>query len=327
MLWQKDAGGGLADAMGSHSSDSGITWVSDAPADYLFEIWGETVISIEDVQVFTGYIEDGDWLITIAYKNTYEPFYPTDDVGSYFYLQLLDDTTEKAQVNCPTWGYRVGSIYISADYADTLEWGASDYKVRLIGNFGIEPYSDYVIQDLDWSGGELIFLDKWVISQANAIGEHDETDLTEFLTTHSEVLNATGETVFLDGIQDLDAVRPDIFAMTATVPEGEAGTYTHPMQTGTNWETQLGATLSGILTNFGSYISIDGNILGGFFIFLAFMLVLGILGAMGHMVLGFALGYVMLLLGAWFGLIDYRLLGVITFFMVVVFVYNKFLTR
>jgi len=325
--WQKDAGGALAGAVGSHSSDSGITWVSDTPADYLFEIWGETVISVEDIQVFTGYIEDGDWLITITYKNTYAPYYPTEDVGTYFYLQLLDDTTVKAQVNCPTWGYRVGSIYISKAYADTLEWGSTDYKVRLIGSFGTNPYSDYAFQALDWTGGELIFLDKWVLSQARTIGVYDDTALTVFLTTHSEVLNATGETIFIDGIPSLDDVRPDIFEMTASAPEHEGAEYTHPMQTGTNWQVQLGATLSGILTNFGSYISIDGDTLGGFLIFIGFIVILGLMAAIGHLVLGFALGYVVLLVGAYLGLIHYALLGVVTFLMVAIFVYKVWLEK
>lgn len=327
ILWQKDTGGALADAVGSHSMDSGITWVSDSPVDYLFEIWGEVVMSVEDAQVFTGYIEEGDWLITLTYKNTFEPYYPTDDVETYFDIQLLDDTTIKAQVNCPMWGYRPASIYISKAHADTLNWGNSDYKVRLIGSFGTNPKADYSLTALDWTGGELTFLDKWIIAQANDIGEEDDVVLTVDIADKGEVLNATGHTIFSLGIHGINEVRPDLFEMVVLTPSREEEEYTHAMTGAADWEVKLGPTLSGVLTDWGAFMAMDGQTFGGVLTFVGFVAIFVVLAAMGAWAAGLVFGYVILLGGAWLGLINWVLLGVITFVAFIIFVWQRVLTR
>ena len=326
ILWQKDSGGALDNAVGSHSIDSGINWLSDAPADYLFEVWGETVFSIEGAQVFSTYVEEGDWLITLTYKNNYIPYYPNEDPAAYFYIQLVDDTTVKAQVNCSAWGYKPGSIYISKSLADTLEWGAA-YKIRLRGDFGIYPVTDYVLTALDWRGTELSFLDRWVIAQANSIGDYYDIVLTVDIADLGEVLNAAGHTMFTIGIPELNVVRPDLFEMVVRQPGYIETTWTHLLPSETDWEVRLGPQVSGILTEIGALINVDGKGVGGALIFVAFMIVLCLLTLFGNLIVGLSLGYPILLAGAWFGVVDYILLGVLTFAVAVVFVYKVFLIR
>jgi len=327
ILWQADSGGSLADAVGSHSSDSGITWVSDSPTDYLFEIWGESAISIEEAQVFTGYIEEGDWLVALTYKNTFEPYSPTEDIEAYFYLQLLDDTTIKAQVNCPMWGYRPGCIYIGKALADTLEWGSTDYKVRMIGSFSPYPYADYAMTVGDWTGGELSFLDRWVIAQADAIADYDDTTLTVNIADKGKVLNAEGHTIFSLGITGLNEVRPDLFEMVVLTPTHEEAEHTHALTDAADWEVKLGATLSGLLTTWGAKAAMDGKTFGGVLCFGLFVVAVAGLAAMGALPAGFVLGYMVLLGGAWCGLINWELIGVLTFFALLIFVWEKVLTR
>jgi len=327
IMWQSVALGALDNAVGSHSSDSGITWVSDSPADYLFEIWGEAVMSVEDAQVFSGYLETGDWLITLTYKNFYTPYYPNENVMSYFYLQLIDDTTVKAQVNCPMWGYRPGSIYIGKALADTLDWGSTDYKVRLIGSFAGTPYTDFALTFLDWTGAELSFLDKWVLSQANAIAEYDGTTLTAFVADLGEVLNATGHTIFSLGIPSINEIRPNLFEMAVLQPGREETDWTNAMQGGTDWEVKVGTTVAGTLTNWGSIINVDGQTTGGILIFLLFIGTLAILALSGQLVFGLIIGYAVLLGGAWFGLIGWVLVGLVTFLALVIFVWKVVLPQ
>lgn len=327
ILWQKDSGGGLADAVGSHSVNTGIDWVSDAPTDYLFEIWGDTVIEVVGVNVFSGYVEEGDWLIALTYKNTYTPYYPNEDPESYFNLQLIDDTTIKAQVNCPVWNYRPGSIYISKSLADTFEWGSTTYKVRLIGSFGDNPYTDYTLTDLDWKGAELDLLDRWVITQANAIGDEEGTTLTVFVADLGEVLNAAGHTMFSIGIPELNVVRPNLFEMVVRQPDYEETEWTPVLPGEADWEVRLGPYISGVLTGAGEIIGVDGKGIGGFLTFVAFMVVFCLLTLAGHPIVGLVLGYPFLMTGAWFGVLDYVFLGVITFAAGVIFVYKVWLIR
>jgi len=328
IMWQKDSGGALADAMGSHTSDSGITWVSDAPVDYLFEIWGESVLEVEGANVFSGYIEDGDWLFVLTYKNSYTPYYPNNDPETYFSIQLVDDTTIKAQVGCPAWGYRPGSIYLSKSLADTLEWGNTDYKIRLYGDFATYPYTDYALTALDWKGTELTFLDKWVISQANSVGDEEGLTLTTDTADRGEVLNAAGHTMFSIGIPELNVVRPDLFEMVIRQPERTEVDWTHLLQGEADWEVRLGPQISAMLVDAGDVVGVGGRTAGGFMTFIAFFVLLMIGTVSGHIVVGLSLGYLALLTGAWVDVIDYTLLGVITFAMgAVVFVYKVWLTR
>lgn len=328
MLWQKDSSGGIDNAVGSHSQNSGITWTTDSPADYLFEIWGETVISVEGANVFSDYIEDGDWLIALTYKNMYTPYYPDEDTETYFNLQFIDNTTVKAQVSCPAWGYRPGSIYLSKSLADTLDWGSTNFKVRLIGNFTGNPNADYALTALDWKGDELTFLDRWVIAQANAIGTYDGTTLTVDVADKGELLNDAGHVMFSIGIPELNIVRPDLFETVTRYPTITTTPGEHTLQESTDWETRLGPQIVVMLNRAGALIGQeDGRGVGGALCFVGFLIVVAILAAAGQLVIGLCLGYPVLLSGAWFGLLDWTFVGLVAFAMIVVFAYIKFMIR
>jgi len=326
--WRWDAGGSLADAVAGKSTDSGINWTVDAGgADYLFEIWGEPVLEVVGAHVFSGYLEDDDWLIVLTYQNRTTPYYPNEDAGTYFNIQFIDDETLKAQVNCPSWGYKAASIYISKSLADTLEWGNSDYKIRIRGNYDPYPFSDYNLTTLDWKGEELSFLDTWVITQADIIGEYYETELTTTVATLGKVLNSIGGTIFVDGIPGLNTIRPNLFELAIHKDEYTETEWGHDLQTEADWEVRLGPTISGMLTNMGNWIGVDGKGVGGIIAFLAFIVVVIGLSIPGHFAVGLGLGYPFLAAGAWFGVVDYVLLGVTTFLAVVLFIYKVWLVK
>jgi hypothetical protein len=86
--WHQDSGGGLGSAVGLHSHDTAISWTSDTPADYLFEVYGEFVFQVVDANVFENYLVDGDWLITINTINSYPDYANVTDPSRYFNVQL-----------------------------------------------------------------------------------------------------------------------------------------------------------------------------------------------------------------------------------------------
>ena len=326
--WRWDSGGGLDDAIASLSEDAGITWTVDAGgADYLFEIRGDSIIELIGAQVFRGYIEAGDWLIALTYINEYLPYYPYENPANYFHLQFLDGIVVKYSTNCLMWGYRPGSIYIAPELARTLEWGATDYTIRLFGDFGTNPASGYLLQPEDWIGSNLVFLDSWVITQAKAIGNDIGVTLVESVADLGEVLNEYGHTLFSIGIPQLNEVRPELFAMVTRTPDYEEEDYTHDLQGESDWETRLGPQIVEILNNAGDLIGQEGDVAGGIIVFIAFIGVFTLLSLFGRPVIGLGLGYPILIMGAWGGLVSWIIIGVITFLMAVVFVYKTFLVR
>ena len=325
--WQWDAGGSLANAIAGKTTDSGITWTAEATADHLFEVWGEPVFEVVGAKVFTGYRETGDWLVVFTYRNYFTPYYGTSICRDNFYVRLLDDTTVIAQIGCPAWGYRPGSFYISKALANGMEWGVTDYKVRLYGDFGANPYSDYNIAAADWGGAVDPFLDAWVIQAANIIGDDLGIALTETIADKGEVLNAMGHIWFSIGIPYLNEIRPELFEQVSQKPPYEEEDYTHELQGETDWEERVGTQIAATLTSAGDLIGLDGDEFGGVITFIAFILVVSLLTLGGHLVIGLGVGYPILLAGAWFGLLSWVIVGVITFLAVAIFVYKVWLVR
>ena len=75
MTWRWDTGGG--DPFGGNAgrtADGGNVWISNAPADAMFEIYGQHAIEVLSAKVSTDYLEDGDWLIACHYNNYYPPY-------------------------------------------------------------------------------------------------------------------------------------------------------------------------------------------------------------------------------------------------------------
>jgi len=143
--WHQVNAGGLANAIGSDSANSGVSWTVDAGgADYLFEIYGDVVFQVVGAKVFQDYIVSGDWLIVAECINNYPDYY-TDEISSvYFLVQLLDATGTNvlAATTLANWGYSPESIYLAPSSVTALTIG-DNYIIRMIGTFTGAPSTSY----------------------------------------------------------------------------------------------------------------------------------------------------------------------------------------
>ncbi len=323
--WRWDSGGSLANAVAGQSTDSGVSWTVDGGgADYLFEIWGNPVMAVLSANVFSSYQETDDWLIVLSYNNIYEPYYPTGDPAAYFYLQLVDDTTIKHQGSLPNWGYRPGSIYLSATLAATLAWG-TDYKIRMQGTFTGTPFTDYVLTGADWRGDELTLLDQWVLALAADIALEDGVAMTQYTTGSDNVLNSRGGTLFQQGIPGLSSMRPDIFYTASRFPLPEDDEHT-PLST--TMTDAIGGEVTGVLSDWGDLFDEDEETFTGTLALLGLAAVL-VLGAVrGHILIGLGVAYVGLIVVTVTGVVgNYVALGLVTFIAIAIFVFQKFSNR
>ena len=259
--WCMVNAGGLADGNAGHSTESGSTWISDAPADHLVELWGYPCFEVEDVKVFTDYQVTGDWLIAVRYTNIYPPYYDSYDVKSYFALQLVDSTgVVKAQVACPMWDYKPGSIYLSPSITTALTYGG-DYRVRLYGTFTGNPYTEYAIQSTDWLGNDLSRLDSWVITSAKSLADYYGEVMTTYIVGN-EVLNSVGGTFFANGITALTIERPNLFQISSVAVAPPVGDFPQSGETGETWQVLLGPYVTSKLTGMGNVFGVDGKAVG-----------------------------------------------------------------
>ncbi len=327
VLWQKDTGGGLASAVGSHSSNGGITWSSDNPADYLFEIWGNPVISIESAAVFNNYLATGDMLFVAEIINIYPPYYPFDDSARYFDVQLLDTNgvTYIASTTLKRWGDKPISIYLSADSAVPLTEG-SEYYIRLRGSFTGNPSTSYQLQSDDWRGSNLDYLDKWVILTAHSMEDYYDTTYT-VLVVDKEILNEAGGVLFDGGIQGLSAVRPGLFQVTINLPQYELPVWTDAFMGAEGWEAQVGVDIVNMVTDAGNIFGLSGKetlAFGLLAMYGALALFLAVKG-MPLVALGLALPFI--LFGAWLRVIDIVVIGLIVAVLAFMFVWKVWWSR
>ena len=207
--WRYDGTGTYIDGAYVSSLNSGVSWSLDEDKDFLFSTYGTSVLCIMDAQVFSGYLEEDDWLITIHYLNEFPPYYGSATPGDYFDLQLIANNVTIASVGLPLWGNMPGSIYLSKELADGLEWG-STYTVRMRGRFDPYPSASWILTPSDWKGEDLNRLDDWVLEVADEMSSYYATSTTVYMM-NKKVLNDVGAVFFSIGIPMLAAVRPDIF--------------------------------------------------------------------------------------------------------------------
>ncbi len=320
VMWQADASGGYGGGNAGYSNDSGVTWTAQCTPDQLFEVWGNPCISVEDAKVITSYIEDGDWLICILYKNLYPPYYAdAEDVSSYFSLQLADGTTVLAQTKCPEWGYKPGCIYLAADEVTGLQWGYA-YRVRLYGNFTGNPYAEYSLQSSDWLGSDLTRLDSWVRSTASLMETYYNTDLTTYVAEQGICLNSTGGVIFSNNIPELEVIRPDLFSITSTNVQIEDENFTHTYQESLVWQQALGPQLSLALNNLGSTVGVGGSTAGAIIGFIIYALVALFAFRPGHAIAAIVIPLPILLIIFGTGLAELALMAILLAVAVVLFV-------
>jgi len=324
--WDYVNAGGEPNGTGLTSVNSGIAWTIQT-WDYLFEIWGNQAIEIQDAKVFQSYKSIGDWLITVRYVNLFAPYYDTYDVRQYFVLQLVDSADHViAQSPLPAWGNRVGNLYLSAAQVSALDYGGS-YTLRIYGTFGSHPYTEYIIQSSDWKGDDLTQLDSWVITSAAVIGDYYDDLLTTYVAGRGEVLNATGGTIFSAGINGLSTVRPALYQVYTNpidyVPETTDQSQRVAMS---NWQAAWGADGTIMITRIANWFGIDGGLIGGMF-FVIMMLVLALVAfPAGHTTAANVLSIPCLGLAVWFGL-DLVWLIILALFAAFLLFKNQFMDK
>ena len=330
--WRQDASGPTY-AGGSKyaSTNGGVTWSATAGTDFMFEVYGETVISLDDVRVYSGYLEDDDWVIVCRYTCNDPLYAPYGDPTETWAIQLLDaGGNVVAQDPLQSWGLRPGSIYISAADAAALEWGNVDYDLRIQALYDAATYDSYDLIASTWYGsigaaGDL--LDNWCVYSAKLMGEEDAQDETEYIISvieYGDVLNVEGGNIFMKGIPHLEEVRPYIFYVNIDdIGEWDESTGPGTYETALDdWETAVGTELETAFDDAGAIVGLSGRYIGGMIVFISFLVLSGLAVSTGHFTAGLSLGSVVLICGVLVGLIPMGAMFVAIALLVVLFVKN-----
>jgi len=248
VVWRYDSGS-VCDGCYTSSVNSGTTWTLDCSQSFMYEIRGHTTLQILDAKVFTGYLEEGDWLITAYYLNKYPPYYGTTVMSEYFALQLLVDGVPVASTRLRQWGNMPGSIYLNKAAADSLEWG-STYQVRMIGIVDPYPSTSYTLIPSDWRG-TMERLDTWVINTAKAMSNAYETVLIAVITG-TEVLNEAGGVYFATGIPELRRIRPHLFLYGQSTLDPDHKDYTRDYELSEHYVDMLGPKITDDAASIGA---------------------------------------------------------------------------
>lgn len=334
---------GLLDEMRISSIDRGAAWIKagyytgddnlltySAASAYTEEptTTDNATWQIQDAKVSEGYREASDWLVTIRYINEYEPYYDEYDPKRVFVMQLLEsDNTTIAQTAMPSWGNRVGSIYLSADSTDSLEYGG-DYKVRITAIFDPDEFIEMDIEDNDWLGSDLIGLDSWVITSATIIGEYYSTLFITSVAGRGEVLNHEGGVLMENGIPGLSYVRPNIFQTYSSTPGYEADdTITQAGRIAMYpWQQRIGDKGTVMITRLANVLNIDANaMICGIFIFITFIIA-GYGFTPGHTTQANVICLIPLIGGVAFG-VDMIIIGIICLVAIFLFVKGQWLDK
>lgn len=279
VLWEADSGGGLADAVGSHSTDGGYTWASDSPVDYLFGIWGNVSLSIVSVKAFQHYLTSGDLLITAEVINNYPPYASSSlyDPTQLFAVQLLDLTGTNVLASVPlvSWGDFPESIYLSPSSVSSLTIGGA-YIFRVIGTFSPYPSVTYALTSGDWQGdmvsNNYVYFNQWVKATAQNMEltyQLDSGTLISLLTGGGWTLTSSGGAYFTESIPGIMSVEPSLFQYAKSRPQFAIGTDQSvdagktSAQIETEFEIAVGTQVAGIANTFGGLFGIPGfNFMG-----------------------------------------------------------------
>jgi hypothetical protein len=338
--WHQDSGGGLASAVGLHSHDSAISWTSDTPADYLFEIYGDVVFQVKGANVFEDYLVDGDWLITIETINSY-PNYTTEDASRYFNVQLLNvaGTAVLAATTLKSWGGAPCAIYLSPTSVIPLTSGSA-YIIRMIGTFTGTPSTSYTLQNTasnnDWQGNNLKYLDNWCLKTAKSMHDYDYGvgSLTNPYTTKNsvggEMLSNNGGGNFIIGIPSIMKIRPNLFESSTRTPDPDLGTATNAYDALHTWQNQVGTQIAGDAATFGTVLGVSAIQflqLGIWVLYILAILFIFASSQAGEAIFVMILCAPVLLIGLHFRLIEAYVVAVLAAVAVFVFVIKMWFTK
>ena len=336
--WQKDSGGGITNALSYDSTDGGLTWAADGTADCLFSIWGNPTLLIEDIAVFNGYLQGNDTLIVFKYLNTYSPYYPASNPGTYFDLQLLDTTGTNvlASTTLKDWGMRPGSIYLSASTSSLLTMGAQ-YYIRIYGQFAGNPYIETQLQSVDYKGTNLDHIDTWARGVAYDMFSYYNTAFIEYNAEKNDiVLNEEGGILFNNGVPSLEQVRPDLFASIKEGADIATPTPTNTFDTTETYRDALGDNIADMLDGMGSWFNVTGQTLGLVAVWISWAILSLIILLISHrtnntMDIGLpvcaGLAFPVIGVGAWVHLMSIEVIIVSVIFAAVVLGFSLILTR
>lgn len=320
--WQQDAGGGggtTGDFTTGHSTDGGITWTDDAPADALFEVYGYASLRVLSASVFRSYIEDGDWLIVANTENTFPPYYNDYvDPTTLFQLQLVDSTSVVKGAT-PVLDYERNplGLYMSAATVTPLTW-SGNYTVRLTYLDGGE-YQEYALLSTDWKGSNLTLLDQYMRIVAKDLEYYYSATLLVNTSDKGMILNEDGGVIFARGIPSIVDVRPDMFLAPerALLYSKTASTRTYETSRA-DWRTNVGPRLAGLFDGAARSMGIpdtldffgftSGGQVAGALAFLFVFLMICLFALQSDPWLGLAVGIPIGGLMAWFGLLPFSIL-------------------
>jgi hypothetical protein len=279
-----------------------------------------TDLRIINADVFGTYKESGDMLFVVEATCNYTGYFPGQNAGLYFCIQLLDTdgTTILGQAPLYNWGDRPGSIYINATKAATLI-EASAYYLKLLG-YGITgtPSTTYTLQSTDWHGAELRYLDDWCISTAKNMQISDNrSDYVASLTDQGEVITNVAGGYFSIGIPGITEARPSLFTTSQVKTLFPSTTPNNLWDSAIAWSTYVGANITADATVFAAPFGITGkDVLAGLIGILILGFVMMVVGGSGG---AGALGAVLisvpvLWLGTYFRIIPVAVLTLIVVF-------------
>ena len=262
---------------------------------------------IEDVKVFTNYLESNDVLVVVSYKILYDVT-PVEDIRDYFKLQILDGSTLKSQGVPTQWGYRPGSFYLA--YPNSISWGGV-YTVELSGRddqfAAPAPSVEFSMTAGCWVGGDLTVLDDWVLQAADRIGTYYGVALVEYIPGLGRVLTVEGGEIFEKAIPGLREKRPHLFSSYVEgidVDDDERNATYSDSLSGT-----FGDTIMAQLDDLGSFVGISGQTVGMVVWIVAFFLIVGgIVALSGSAMVGGIVGLPFLFAGVYLDLISLSIL-------------------
>ena len=278
--------------------------------------------SVDDVKVFQGYRETGDWLITAVYNiSGINASTSACDFWSYpWKIQLLDGATVLYEGTIQQCGMRPASIYLSEAITSGLVW-LKDYTVNIYGSWGASPNASRTINASDWVGTNLVYLDQWTISKAKVIGLFDSATYVETVAVYGDVLNVDGGYLFDTGIPYLSYYRPDIFLVTIETVGivythvNDSSTYASDLYT-TPLSDVLGVPVANALDAAGFWFGMDGRLFGAVITIMGF-LVIACIGSV-------SIGTMVVLGGVMIGVFPMAIIYVLVFILVVIFVRGFF---
>jgi hypothetical protein len=338
--WKKDTAGDgdTTNDFAVESTDGGLTWAAEgSDADYLFEVWGNTCIDTVSAVVYRNYLEDGDMLFLMLYKNIYVPYYSASNPANYFNVQLLgtDGLTVLASTPCKQWEYMPASIYLNADSASNLDAG-SQYYMRVYGTFSPNPEAYYQLQVADWLPENEIYLEDWVLLTAHQMEDWytDYLDSATVLTTYLnnvEVLNNAGGTAFAIGIPYLTTQFPQLFYDVDYAFDPDFTITGEDNYTALeSWQTLVGADMTALAEDMGDIFGgIDGKAVILIAILIIYVIVaIVVVGAnKDYVTYAFALAFPFIGFAGYLRVLDIAALVIIASIALFVTVYSWYLTR